>query len=463
MSDTIWQPDLGRFPGPKYLALSRALREAIGDGTLAEGARLPTVRELAWRMGMTPGTVARAYQLLTQEGLLSGEVGRGTFVAARAVAALPRSPLYDDPDLRVLDLRSPELPEVGQVAEFRRVLGRMAETMDAGWLRYPSQSGEEPLRRAVVRWLADRLLGKFGPDDLVLVNGGQNAVGLVLQTVLRGERPVVLIEDLAYPGIRHAAALVRAEVVGLEMDREGVLPEALDAACRRMPAQVLCLTPQAQNPTTACMGPERRAEIAAVARTHGLQILEDDCYSVIESDLPSFRALAPERTWYVGSLSKSVSAALRFGYILCPAGQGEAGRMTAQHAFFALGRPVSDLCHDLLTSGAAEEIRRGVLTELGARLQTVVNVLGTHDLSWQPGLPFVWLRMPKGWRASSFARMAEAEGVLVRSADLYALGHGRAPNAVRLAISGRVPRAAFDAGIATLGRILATPPVDIAV
>ena len=463
MTDTIWQPTLSQFAGPKYLALAHALRDAVRLGELAEGQRLPTVRDLAWRLGMTPGTVARAYQMATQEGLLSGEVGRGTFVAAKSAQAAGKPVLYLEPDGDVVDLRSPELPDVGQSAAFARALRGMADRMGPDWLTYPSQQAEAPLRAAVQGWLSDRMMGPLSADDIVLVNGGQNAIGLVFQHLVQNDRPVVLLEDLAYPGIRHAASLVRAEAVGLEMDSQGLRPDALDAACRKHAARVLCLTPQAQNPTAVCMGPERRAEIAAVARAHDLQILEDDCYSVIGSALPQVRALAPERTWYVGSLSKSVSASLRFGYIVCPPGQGEAGRMTARHAFFALGRPVADLCLDLLNSGAAEQIRRDVLGYLTPRLQTVVNALGSYDISWQPGLPFVWLRLPKGWRASSFARRAEAEGVLLRSADLYALNHGRAPNAVRLAISCSVPRARFDAGIATLARLLANPPQELSV
>src|SRR3990167_11206032 len=81
--NTIWTPVLPEGEGPKYLALTRALREAIRAGVLPEGAQLPTVRDLAWRISVTPGTVSRAYQIATQEGLLEATVGRGTFVAGR--------------------------------------------------------------------------------------------------------------------------------------------------------------------------------------------------------------------------------------------------------------------------------------------------------------------------------------------------------------------------------------------
>jgi len=467
VTDTNWEPDLSQFPGPKYLSLSRALREAIRSGDLPQNAQLPTVRDLAWRLHLTPGTVARAYQMATQEGLLAATVGRGTFVAAQAPRLGPTQPLYTERvtggTTGLVDLRPPQVAEVGQREAFRAALLDMAETTGQGWLDYTSQSGEAELRAEIVTWMGDRLLGPIGPQDVALTHGGQNAIHLIFDCCLRGERPVVLIEELAYPGFRYAARAARAEVVPVEIDDHGVVPEALEAACRRHGAQVLCLTSEAQNPTTGRMPVERRQQIAEIARRYDLQILEDDCYSVAESEIPSLRALAPERVWLVGSLSQTISAALRFGYVICPAGMGEAGRLTAQHGFFALSRPVADLCLHLFRSGAAATIKRKVQAEFAERLQILVNGIGAFDLDWQPGVPFVWLRLPMGWRASTFTRMAEARGVLVRSADEYALINGRAPSAVRIAISASLPRDVFERSVATLAGLLANPPSDLSV
>lgn len=467
VTDTTWHPDLTQYHGPKYLALSRALRDAIREGTLPEGAQLPTVRDLAWRLHLTPGTVARAYQLATQEGLLAATVGRGTFVAAQSPRLGPTQPLYLERitggSTGLVDLRPPQVPEVGQLPAFRAALLAMTEELGPGWLDYTSQRGEAPLRAEIVRWVGDRLLGPVMPEDVMLSNGGQNALALIFNCCLRGERPVVLIEDLAYPGFRYAARAARAEVVPIEMDAEGILPHALEAACQRNGAQVLCLTTEAQNPTNGRMSVARRAEIAAIARRYDLQVIEDDCYSVSESDLPALRALAPERVWHVGSLSKTVTSALRFGWVICPSGMGEAGRLVAQHNFFALSRPVMELCLHLFSSGAAEEIRARVKAEFATRLQVMVNHLGTFDLRWQAGVPFVWLHLPQGWRASAFTRAAEARGVLVRPADEYALVGGRAPNAVRLAVAGNLPRDAFDAAVEKLAHLLRNPPADLSV
>lgn len=467
VTDTNWQPDLTQFPGPKYLALSRALRDAIRTGDLAQGAQLPTVRDLAWRLHLTPGTVARAYQLATQEGLLAATVGRGTFVAALSPRLGPTQPLYVERvtggTTGLVDLRPPQVPEVGQLAAFRRVLLDMTETLGTGWLDYTSQRGEAALRAEIARWVSDRILGPYGPDDILLANGGQNAIGLILNCCLRGDRPVVLIEELAYPGFRYAARAARAEVVSVELDEQGLVPAALEAACRRHGPQVLCMTTEAQNPTNTRMPSARRAEIAEIARRHDLQVIEDDCYSVAESDAPALRALAPERVWHVGSLSKTLSSALRFGWVVCPTGMGEAGRMAAQHSFYALSRPVAELVLGLFTSGEADGIRNRVKADFADRLQSMVNFLGAFDLRWQAGVPFVWLNLPQGWRASAFTRAAEAAGVLVRPADEYALIGGRAPNAVRLAIAGNIPRLSFDDALAKLSQLLRNPPGDLAV
>jgi DNA-binding transcriptional regulator YhcF (GntR family) len=118
VTDTIWTPDLTQFDGPKYLALTRALRAAITDGSLPPQTQLPTVRDLAWHLKVTPGTVARAYQLATQDGLLAAMVGRGTFVTGAAPRLGPQTSLYTDragsATSGPVDLRPPLLPDVGQ-------------------------------------------------------------------------------------------------------------------------------------------------------------------------------------------------------------------------------------------------------------------------------------------------------------------------------------------------------------
>ena len=468
VTDTKWQPDLARHTGPKYLSLVRALRDSVRRGDLAPGAQLPTVRDLAWRIGVTPGTVARAYQIATQEGLVEAAVGRGTFVAARSRRLGPTEPLYNQPltdpeGTGVIDLRSPQLPNVGQADALARAMMKAAEEVGKHYLEYPGLRRDRYCREAALEWFSGCRIGPVSEDDLVLSHGGQNGINIVLQCCLRGDRPVVFAEELAYPGFRHAARLNRAEIVPIALDEEGMIPAALDAACRRHGGQVVCITTEAQNPTTVRMGAERRARIVAVAREHDLQILEDDCYTAPFSGLPALRALAPERCWHVSSLSKTISAGMRFGIVVCPVGMGEAGRLAAQHSYFGLARPVTDIITGLFRSGEAMALRHSAQEVMARRQAIALETLARHDVASQPGLSFLWLRLPVGWRASTFTRTAEAEGILLRSADEYALVDGHAPSAVRIALAGSVGEARFSAAIARLARLLDNPPGDLPV
>ena len=473
--DTIWVPDLSSHAGPKYQALAAAISEAVRCGALKPGAQLPTVRDLAWRLGITPGTVARAYALSTQKGVTEAVVGRGTFVAQprgrddpSAAAALafmhPPQPLVLRGEERgPVDLRALRLPEVGQTAEVSAAMKRVAASLVPDDLDYPSLEADLELRQALCDWLGEELPGDYRADDMVVTSGGQQALGVVMAATLAGPRPVVLTEDLAYPGIRHAARLARAEILGLEMDREGVVPGVLEQICRRHQPQLCVLTAQGQNPTASRMSLARRQEIVAIARAHDLLLIEDNSYGATDGGIPSFRALAPERSYQIGSLSKSIAPALRLGWVNAPGGQAELVRQVMRHTQFGVSRLLGEIGLDLLRSGAATAIREALRRETAARLESLVNRLGAFDLSWQPGLAFVWLRLPVGWRASAFARAAEIEGVLVRPADEFVLVHGRAPHALRLTLGGTAPRERFEAALGVILRLLCAPPHELSV
>lgn len=471
MPDTIWTPELTGQAGPKYLALVRALREGIRRGDLKPGTKLPTVRELAWKLGVTPGTVARGYQIATQEGLLEATVGRGTFVSTQTRRLGPTEALYAhisgdfDPGHGPVDLRSPQLPDIGQTGALARAMTESAKDIGRAYLQYPGLRRDIYCREAVLDWFPeDCSLSQIATaEDLVLTHGGQNGINLVMQTCLRGDRPGVFIEALAYPGFRHAARLNRAEIHPVALDAQGMIPEALDAACRNHHGQIVCITPDAQNPTAGRMDAGRREALAQVARKHDLQILEDDCFTAPVTDLPSMRLIAPERAWHVTSLSKTISAGLRFGIVVAPEGMGEAGRLAAQHNYFGLARPITDIVTRLFASGEAMRLRYATQEEMAHRLRLTVQTLGDQDLSWLPGLSFLWLKLPLGWRGSMFVRMAEAEGVLLRSADEYALQNGQAPNAVRIAMAGAVPEERFTGAIHCLRELLDRMPNDLPV
>ncbi|MFD2739353.1 PLP-dependent aminotransferase family protein [Sulfitobacter aestuarii] len=463
--DTIWQKQQISGEGPKYKRVIRLIRAAIDSGELAVGARLPPVRELAWQLEITPGTVARAYGALTDEGLLLAEVGRGTFVAPSRTEVL--DDVWSQPaapgEPNVVSLFSPRLPDAGQGEAIRAALVQIARGPVEGLLNYPTRDAYRPVRQAVVDWLADLPLGALVEEDVVLAHGGQSAITLVMQAALRGPKPVILVEDLSYAGFRRAAEIMRAEVVGVAMDAQGVLPDALEHAAKTSGAQLFCTTPEVQNPTGGQTSHERRKAVVAVARRLGLGILEDDCYGLARPRVPSYRALMPGNTWHVSSISKSLTPALRFGYALAPTGRSADLRRVAEYGFFGLAYPVAELARILLTDPGTRRIAERSRARIGDYVEVAVNALGGFELQWDREVPFVWLHLPPGWRAAGFCRAAENQGVLIRSADEFALRDGRAPHAVRIAVNGQVGLRAFEAAMLRLRMLLDNPPEQISV
>ncbi|TLP64326.1 PLP-dependent aminotransferase family protein [Parasedimentitalea maritima] len=465
---TIWPHDLGDTKGPKYKKLADTIRSAVGSGTLSIGAKLPPVRELSYQLGITPGTVARAYSILTEEGLLQAEVGRGTFVAAA------KKPVLDDVWARQLHIHeiknpghislfSPRIPDVGQVAAMRDALRLVAQGPDLAFLSYPTRDAYTPLREAVVNWLSELPLGSLSEQEVVLTHGGQSGLMVVMQALLRGPQPTILVEDLSYAGFRRAAELLRAQVVGVEMDECGILPDALEKAARKTGALVLCTSPEVHNPTGLYTPLERRQEIVRIARRHGIQIIEDDCYRMGDPRAPSYRALAPELGWHVSSISKSLTPALRIGFALAPQGRGPDLRRVAEHGYFGLAQPLAALSCILLGDPKTKDLVRAVQKEMARYIRVAVNALGGFDLTWDDQVPFVWLRLPAGWRSAAFSRAAAAQGVQIRSADEFALRDGRAPNAVRIAINAHVSLAEFESAMLRLRALLDSPLEQISV
>lgn len=472
--DTIWNKHAMTAERPKYMAVVNMIRGHVAEGVLAPGDKLPPVRDLAWELGITPGTVARAYTVLNDAGVLFAEVGRGTFVsdqrrpapspALPGVIEADAVPHGEGGDVYRVNLFSPHLPNGGQAALIQDHLARVAANPPSGVMHYPSRLGARPARQAMVRWLRDVPIGTFTEADIVLCHGGQSGILLAFQVTLRGALPAILVEDLCYPGFRRAAELLRADVVPVPCDEDGIIPEALaDVAQRHPEAQMLCTSPDVHSPTCGYTPLERRRAIVDVARKANLQILEDGCYQIGDLRGPGYRALAPERGWFLTSLSKTITPSLRVGCLVGPEGKSDAVQRAAEHGFFGLATPILDLTTGLLNDPALDRVVARSREGVGAYVKSAVNILGAFDLKWRPDVPLLWLHLPRGWRASAFCQAAERCGVEVRAAEEFADRDAPSPHAVRMAINGGVTLASFSAAMERLRNLLENPPEQISV
>jgi len=460
--NTIWSPDLSQSQGAKYKALEAAIRSGVAAGQLPEGTRLPPVRDLAWKLQVTPGTVARAYKTLVDSGVLAAVVGRGTFVAGQSPTATVPFLMEPVPD-GAINFRSSLVPDVGQARIVSEHLIRIGQNPQSSYLGYPKGTDDLALRQHMAAWIGADAHGHIDLADMVLCFGAIQAMTLTLMAILKGPTPVILTEDLAFPSFRHAAALLRATIRGVPFDADGILPDALDRIARETGAQVLCTSAEVHNPTTNRTSPERRAAIAAIAQRRGFQIIDDDTYGMAGGADPSYRLIAPERSWVLGSVAKSLSPELRLGAVIAPPGQGDRIRGVAQQQFQGLSRPLLDLATTLFDSGAAERIRTDVLGVINRRVVMTRETLGPFNPVLRNSVPFVWLPMPRGWRASTFLQAAEAQGIRIKAADEFCLVDGWAPNAVRLAIASESSDQRFQGALDKLAALLSTPPSDMEV
>jgi DNA-binding transcriptional MocR family regulator len=455
---TMWLPDLAPRPGPRYVALAEALAQDVADGTLIEGTRLPPQRELAYRLGVTVGTVSRALALAAERGLVSGEVGRGTFVRARQSAPCRPDPVNDggDADLIKLTVNAPPDPS------YRTLLAEgLAEVVGAGGLEglfaYTPRRGFADHRAAAAAWIGR--VGVAAPPEQIMITGGAHqAIVTVFAALARPAEPI-LVEALTYAGVCHVAERLGLRLQGLAMDDDGLLPQALEQAARRGQARLLFLNPTAHNPTTATMSLGRREAIVASARKHDLIIIEDDVYGQLpEQRPPPIAALAPERTIHISSASKSFAPGLRLGIIASP--EPLLQRIAdAQHDLFLTCAPLmAELFRHWLGNGMADRLAKRQRIEAAARQELARDLLRRHDYRAQPTSYHIWLPLPPPWRTAGFVAALRERGVAVDPGSAFAVDPANAPHAVRVSLSAAASRERLARALSVIAETLAAAP-----
>ena len=234
----MWRPLLTGRSGPRYLAIAAALGEDVASGALPPGSRLPTHRELAERLGVTVGTVSRAYAEAARRGLVTGEVGRGTFVRG-GVGGEAETELPDAP----IDLAQNHPPEPATQPHRAALVATLAElTAQAGFgrlLDYPAAGGNAADREAGAAWVGRAGLSASA-EQVLVCTGSQHGLAVVLATLLQPS-DLLLTESLTYAGLKSVAALLHLKVTGLPVDADGLLPDGFEYACRKGDARALSL------------------------------------------------------------------------------------------------------------------------------------------------------------------------------------------------------------------------------
>jgi 2-aminoadipate transaminase len=320
-----------------------AFRRAIAGGELAVGEKLPPTRELAEVARVNHLTAVRVYRKLRELGLVTSEVGRGTFVREAAATlrdgagsdspewqryVLPpvsesagdraMDEMYRHSQARGLIPLSVGYPsaELFPFDQMRAAMSTALESHDSRALQYTDIAGLPELVEQVAALSATRGAPE-DPGDIVVTSGARQALTLVARAVLR-PGDVAACESPSFMGVLESLRATGARVLPVPVDEHGLDTGALEELVARQEIRLLAIQPRCHNPTGTDLSAERRGQLVELARRHGFFILEDGIYADLRfegEDPGSLRRDAPSHVIYVDSLSKLVGGGLRVGWV----------------------------------------------------------------------------------------------------------------------------------------------------
>lgn len=463
MGKDMWQPWLVESARLKYLGLVEALEADIRTGRVLPGDRLPPQRAIAEALDIDLTTVTRAFNEARRRGLVAAQAGRGTFIREDRDApqgAVPPRPLVD------LGMNIPPQPAE---ADFRRLLsqgvaGVLGSPRGLLSLHYQESNGAEADRQAAANWLSSRL-GPVSADRVVVATGAQGAL-FAICALLLGRGDAVAAGETTYPGLKAVAAQQGLALVPVAMDALGLVPAAFERACVEAaaagrPLKLLYLIPSIDNPTTATLPEDRRRALAALARTHGVAIVEDDPYApLLPHRAAAVAELAGDIVWHIATLSKCATPALRVAYVVAP-GAARAARLAAVLRATTLMAPplMSALASRWIADGTLDGLATAIRVENAGRQALATTILGGTAFAADPNGHHLWLHLPAQWRAADFAGHADRAGVSIVPASAFSVS-SHPPEAVRISLGVAPDRGALEDGLLQLASLMAEPPLD---
>ncbi len=440
---------IGRTAG-----VMETIRRRISARALAPGEKLPSVRQCAASLSVSPSTVVEAYDRLAAEGLIRARPGSGFYVCgtvpALALAEVgPRQDRAMDPlwlSRQALDAGAEALkPGCGWLpaawmphAALRRAMRTLAKGEDHLLADYGPARGSLALRRQLARqFAADGL--EAGTDQILLTPSGTQAIDLICRHLLRAG-DTVLLDDPCYFNFQALMRVHRVKVVGVPYTPTGPEPAAFAAVLAAHRPRLYITNSALHNPTGGTLSPQTAHRLLIAAAAHDLTIVEDDIFADLEPE-PSPRLAALDglsRVIRIGSFSKTLSASIRCGYIATTPARIEA--LTDLQVATGFGGP-SPLAAQLVLATLSDGSYRKHLESLRRRLaraqrESAARLAGLGIRPWlvPRGGFYLWCRLPEGRDAAEVARNALAEQVVLAPGNVFSLAQA-APDFMRFNVA----------------------------
>ncbi|NER60410.1 PLP-dependent aminotransferase family protein [Pseudomonas sp. MAFF212428] len=456
----MWVPQYSGHGQPVYLMIADALEHDIAAGRLAAGERLPTLKDLAEALKVTPGTIGRAYDEAAKRALVVGEVGRGTFVLQQkgsSPLSVGAKAAGDKAENGPIDLSIIKPNDANTTDWLRQSITDLAHAPDLSQvLDYTTDGGHALHKQAGARWV-QRSLPQANWQQIVLTSGAQHGLLVTLSSLSKPD-DVILCEEYCYPGIISLAHGLGRRLHGVRIDEHGLVPEAFRAACiEHRPALLVCVTTY-QNPTNSIMPAERREAIAQIAREFDVFIVDDDIYGFLQPS-PQHKpisAYAPERSIYLTSLSKSILPALRIGYLHAPPDTLSRLSSMVRSSVWMPSPLMAQLASNVINSDLGGQLVKVQQQEAAARQHMASKILGGYRIRTQPNSFHLWLELPEPWTSDEFANLARANGVAVVSGSQFLAQRSSSTCGVRIALM-TPSRTELRFALTKLASLLAAP------
>ncbi len=464
-----------------YEQLADELLRAIDRGALRPGDRLPSVRRLAGKRGVSVATVLQAYLRLENRGAIEVRPKAGHFVRRRsAAAAEPRAPRtcstparvsVSDAVARILEaLRDPDLVPLGSayvdpamlpIAALNRMLAQLAREAATAGARYDAAPGLVTLRRQLARRSVD-WGAPIGEEELVTTIGATEGLTLALRAVARAG-DVIAVESPTYFGVLQAIEGLGMRALEIPAHpRTGMDLDALDEAVRTQPVRAVMVAPNVSNPLGAIMPDENKARLVELSRRHDLPVIEDDVYGELAFDgsrprpLRAFDRSSDGRLLLVGSVSKTLAPGYRVGW--CAGGRWHDRVLRLKYTQSLACPTLTQMAvAEFLSSGGYDRHLRRLRSHLAGQVRryrdAVIDAFPVGTRVSDPRGGFVlWIEMPAGVDALELQDRALARGVVIAPGPIFS-ARSRFGNFLRLS-AGAPWSPRVQAAVALLGRLV---------
>ena len=468
--------------GPLYRQVKAGVIRQIRLGALRPGDRLPPTRQLAQDLGVNRGTVSAAYDELLADGVLASHVGRGTFVSEAfdplslgggnaggryrwkehfAGSTPPQRRDFPQTMGEVIPFhRNVPDPALFPNEAFQDSLNHVMETTGAELLSYAPSAGSPEFVSFVRDHLAEHRQVPAGPNEILVVNGSQQALDLVCRAFLR-PGDTVAVEDPTYGGALDLFQSFGVRVVGIGLDEQGLIMQEAEVVLARERPKFIYTMPTFHNPTGRCLSSGRRRDLVKLAKNYEIPLIEDDFDGELAYQGPPPPALrgepGGEDVIYLGTPSKMLFPGLRLGWIAAPPKVvSHLGRI--KELADLSGSPLlqAALSHFAGTGGLkmhTERVRR-VYEEKRNRLLDALERFMPAGTTWsrpQGGMTLM-VTLPPGLSAEDVLAEAAAEGILFTPGAWFSVNDGS--RQLRLCY-GSVDLDKIDEGVEKLARAVA--------